>query len=176
MVAPACCHTSLIPPLPFARGIAESVQHGGNLVVAVANSHATNDLQRLQRRRGFGCRTRPLHRELRMRTSLPVNYQFKDLFIPISAHDDLFDGGAEDHLLECGRTVITLPAFSKVITNGRVSVSLFRSNQISLSMRAEKSLFACLILSQFFVPPPFQLARRKPIPSVHSVVLFKGLL
>src|SRR5450631_1313379 len=44
MVAPGCRHTNLIPPLPFARGVAASVQHRGNLVVAVSNSHTTNDL------------------------------------------------------------------------------------------------------------------------------------
>src|SRR5271168_865852 len=117
MVAPGGSYTGLIPPLSFARGIAESVQHGGNLVVAVANGHATNDLKRLHRRRGFGCGTRPLHRELGMRTSLPVNYQLKGLFILISTHNDFFDSGAEDHLLECCRTVVTLPHFSKVITH-----------------------------------------------------------
>src|SRR5215469_4989641 len=141
MVAPGGGHTSLIPSLPFPRGVAEPVQHRGNLVIAMANSHALNDLQRLHRRRGFGCRTRPIHHELRMRTSLPVNYQLKGLFILISAHDDLFDGGAEDHFLECGRTVITLPHFSKVITHRTDPVFLFRGQRISLSIQTGKSLF-----------------------------------
>src|SRR5215813_7654214 len=100
MVAPGCRHASLIPSLPFARRIAASVQHRGNLVITVANSHATNDLQRLHRGASFGCGTRAPHRELRMRTSLPVNYQLKGLFVLVSAHDDVFDGCAEDHLLE----------------------------------------------------------------------------
>src|SRR5215472_12714083 len=145
MVAPSSSHTSLIPSLPFTCGIAESVEHRGNLVVAVPNGHATNDLQRLHRRRGFRCGTRSLHRELRMRISLPVNYQLKGLFILISAHEDLFDGGAEDHLLECGRTVITLPHFSKVITHRTDSVFLFGGQRISLSIQTGKSLFDCLI-------------------------------
>src|SRR5215469_13757451 len=81
MVAPGCRHASLIPSLPFARRIAAPVQHRGNLVITVANSHATNDLQRLQRRASFGCGTRAPHRELGMRTSLPVNYQLKGLFV-----------------------------------------------------------------------------------------------
>src|SRR5262252_5860410 len=79
MVASGRRYAGLIPSHPFAGRIAASVQHRGNLVVAVANSHATNDLQRLHRRSGFGCGTRPLHRELRMRASLPVNHQLKAL-------------------------------------------------------------------------------------------------
>src|SRR5690349_8241305 len=50
MVAPGRCYASLIPSHPFAGRIAASVQHRGNLVVAVANSHATNNLQCLHRR------------------------------------------------------------------------------------------------------------------------------
>src|SRR5271156_6886927 len=73
MVAPGCRHANLIPSLPFARGIAASVQYRGNLVVAVANGHTTDDIQRLHRRGGFRCRTWPLHRKLRMHTSLPVS-------------------------------------------------------------------------------------------------------
>ena len=61
------------------------------MVVAVANGHASNDLKRLHGRRGSGCGTWPLHRELRMRISLPVNYQLKGLFILISAHNDLVE-------------------------------------------------------------------------------------
>src|SRR6201988_1422684 len=126
MVAPGRRHASLIPSHPFARRIAASVQHRGNLVVAVANSHTTNDLQRLHRGGGFGCGTRPLHRELRMRASLPVNHQLKALFILVSAHDDLFYGCAEDHLLECWRTVVALPDLSKVITHRAYSDFFFR--------------------------------------------------
>ena len=126
MVTPGCRHTDLIPPLPFARGIAASVQHRGNLVVAVSNSHTTNDLQRLHGRGRFRCGTRSLHRELRMRTSLPVNHQLKGFFILVSAHNDLFDGGAEDHLLECRGTVVALPDSSKVIAHRTYSDFLFR--------------------------------------------------
>jgi len=63
MVTPGCRYTGLIPPLPFARGIAASVQHRGNLVVAVSNSHATNDLQRLHGRGRFRCGTWSFHPE-----------------------------------------------------------------------------------------------------------------
>src|SRR5436305_14365476 len=84
MVAPGRRHANLIPSHPFAGRIAASVQHRGNLVVAVANSHTTNDLQRLHRRGGFRCGTRPLHRELRMRASLPVNHQLEAPFILVS--------------------------------------------------------------------------------------------
>ena len=84
MVTPGCRYTGLIPPLPFARGIAASVQHRGDLVVAVSNSHATNDLQRLHGRGRFRCGTWSFHRELRMRTSLPVNQQLK-VFLSWSA-------------------------------------------------------------------------------------------
>src|SRR5215469_18046392 len=126
MVAPGCRYARLIPSHPFARGIAASVQHRGNLVVAVVDSHQTNDLQRLHRRGDFRCGTRPLYCELRMRTSLPVNYQLKCLFVLVSAYDDVFDGGAEDHLLECRRTVVTLPHSSKVITHQMYSDFLFR--------------------------------------------------
>src|SRR6266403_3186343 len=90
MVAPGRRHANLIPSHPFAGTIAASVQHRSDLVVAVANSHTTNDLQRLHRRGGFRGGTRPLHRELRMRASLPVYHQLKALFILVSAHDDLF--------------------------------------------------------------------------------------
>src|SRR4029077_16964783 len=117
MVAPGRRHPSLIPPPPFARGIAAAGQNRGNPVVAGAHSPTTNNLQRLYRRGGFRCGARPLDRELRMHTSLPVNYQLKGLFILVSAHDDLFDGCAEDHLLECRRTVVTLPDSRKVITH-----------------------------------------------------------
>src|SRR5271165_4681353 len=106
MVAPGCRHANLIPSLPFARGITASVQYRGNLVVAVANSHTTDDIQRLHRRAGFRCGPWPLHRKLRV-------------------HDDLFDGCAEDHLLECRRTVITLPDFGKAITHRVYSDFLF---------------------------------------------------
>ena len=85
MVTPGCRYTGLIPPLPFARGIAASVQHRGDLVVAVSNSHATNDLQRLHGRGRFRCGTWSFHRELRMRASLPVNHQLKVFFILVSA-------------------------------------------------------------------------------------------
>src|ERR1700732_560548 len=117
MVAPGRRHANLIPSHPFAGRIAASVQHRGNLVVAVANSHTPNDLQRLDRRGGFRCGTRPLHRELCVRASLPVKHQLKGLFVLVSAHDDVFDGCAEDHLLECRRTVVTLPDSSKVIAH-----------------------------------------------------------
>ena len=85
MIAPGCCHTNLIAPLSFARGVAASVQHRGNLVVAVSNSHTTNDLQRLHGRGRFRSGTRSLHRELRKRTSLPVNHQLKGFFLSCSA-------------------------------------------------------------------------------------------
>src|SRR5271165_96599 len=129
MVAPGCRHSSLVPSLPFAGRIPASVQYRGNLVVTVASSHTANDIQRLHRCGGFRCGTRPLHRNLRMHTSLPVNHQLKGLVILVivlgSAHDDLVDGGAEDHLLECRRTVVTLPDFSKAITHRAYSDFLF---------------------------------------------------
>src|SRR5690348_9332323 len=84
MITPGGGHTGRIPSLSFARGMAKSVQYRGNLIIAVANGHATNDLQRLNRRRGFGRGTGPLHRKLRVRSSLPVDYQLKGLFILIS--------------------------------------------------------------------------------------------
>src|SRR5271155_5941954 len=127
MVTPGCRHTNLIPPLPFARGIAASVQHRGDLVVAVSNRHATNDLQRLHGRGRLRCGTWSFHRELRMRASLPVNHQLKVLFILVGAHNDLFDGGAEDHLLKCRRTVVALPDSSKVIAHRTYSDFLFRT-------------------------------------------------
>src|SRR6201981_2326892 len=126
MVAPGRRHAALIPSHPFARRIAAAVQHRGDLVVAIANSHTTNDLQRLHRRGGFRCGTRPLHRELRMHASLPVKHPLKALFILVSAHDDLFYGCAEDHLLECRRTLVTLPDLSKVITHRAYSDFFFR--------------------------------------------------
>src|SRR5579872_4432269 len=117
MVAPGSGHTGLIPSLSLASGIAEPVQHRGNLVVAVADGHPTNDLQRLRRRSSFGRGSWPFHRELSMHSSLPVNYKLEGPVILITAHNDLFDGGAEDHLLECRRAVVALPHFSKVITH-----------------------------------------------------------
>src|SRR6516164_330069 len=126
MVAPGCRHASLIPSLPSARRIAASVQNRGNLIITVANSHATNDLQRLHRRARFGRGTRAPHRELGMRTSLPVNYQLKGFFVLVRAHDDVFDGCAEDHLLEWRRTVVTLPDSSKMIAHRTYSDFVFR--------------------------------------------------
>src|SRR5215469_6079709 len=120
MVAPGCRHASLIPPLAFPGGIAESVQHRGNLVVAVANGHTTNDLQRLRGRGHLRCGTWSLHRELRVRTTLPVNHQLKDFFILVSAHNDLFDGCAEDHFLKYRATVVALPDTSKAIAHRNV--------------------------------------------------------
>src|SRR6516165_5649364 len=58
--------------------------------------------------------------------SLPVNHQLKVFFILVSAHNDLFDGGAEDHLLKCRGTVVALPDSSKVIAHRTYSDSLFR--------------------------------------------------
>src|SRR2546423_14640131 len=80
MVAPGRRHASLIPSHPFARRIAASVQHRGNLVVAVANSHTTNDLERLHRRGGFRCGTRAASTALRMGTPLPRTHTPKALF------------------------------------------------------------------------------------------------
>src|SRR6202049_951631 len=75
MVAPGCRHANLIPSLPFARGIAASAQYRRNLDVAVASSRTTDAVHSLHRRAGFRCGAWPLHRKLRMHTSLPVNYQ-----------------------------------------------------------------------------------------------------
>src|ERR1700740_2394754 len=97
MVTPCWRYTGLIPPLLFPSGIAASVQHRG--------------------RGRFRPGTWSLHRESRMRTSLPVNQQLKVFFILVSAHNDLFDGGAEDHLLKCRGTVVALPDSSKMITH-----------------------------------------------------------
>src|SRR5262252_3149145 len=97
--------------------------------VAMWRAHADRALppvQRLHRRASFRCGTWAPHRELRMRTSLPVNYQLKGLFVLVSAHDDVFDGCAEDHLLECRRTVVTLPDSGKVIAHRTYSDFLFR--------------------------------------------------
>src|SRR2546430_15907866 len=66
MVAPGRRHANLTPSHPFAGRIAASVQHRGNLVIAVANSHTTNDLQRLHRRGGFFLATPPLPLEMRI--------------------------------------------------------------------------------------------------------------
>jgi hypothetical protein len=103
-----------------------AAQHRGDLVVAVSNSHTTNDLQRLHGRGRFRYGTWSFHRELRMRTSPPVNHQLKVFFILVSAPDDLFDGGAEDHLLKCRGTVVALPDSSKVIAHRMYSDFLFR--------------------------------------------------
>src|SRR2546428_10240443 len=74
MVAPGRRHANLMPSHPFTGRIAASVQHRGNLVVAVANSHTTNDLQRLHRRGGFPFGTRPLPPEVRIRASPPDDH------------------------------------------------------------------------------------------------------
>src|SRR3974377_482162 len=126
MVAPGCRHTNLIPPLPFARGVAASVQHRGNLVVAVSNSHTTNDLQPLHGRGRFWTGSRSLHSELRVGSSLPVNHQLKGFFILVRAHNDLFDDCAEDHLLKCRGTVVALPNSSKLIAHRTYSYFLFK--------------------------------------------------
>src|SRR6267142_2208094 len=83
MVASGGGHTSLIPPLAFACRISEAVQHGGYLIIAMSHGHPADDLQRLHRRRGFSRRTRSLHRELGMRTALPMNRELKSLFLQI---------------------------------------------------------------------------------------------
>src|ERR1700731_3763740 len=85
MVAPGRRHANLIPSHPFAGTIAASVQHRSNLVVGVANTQSTNDLQSFHRRGGFRCGTRPLHRELRLRASLPGVHQLKAVSILVSA-------------------------------------------------------------------------------------------
>src|SRR5256885_2069376 len=73
MVAPGSRHANLIPSHPFAGRIAASVQHRGNLVVAVANSHTTNDLQRLRGRGGLFFRDRTLPHDLRVCGLLSLN-------------------------------------------------------------------------------------------------------
>src|SRR6516164_4428307 len=71
-----------------------------------------------------------------MRTSLPVNHQLKVFFILVDAHNDLFDGGAEDHLLKCRGTVVALPDPSKVIAHRTYSDFLFtRSAAAAISAR-----------------------------------------
>src|SRR5437879_1957920 len=110
-------HTSLIPSLAFACRMSESVQHGGYLIIAMAHGHSTNDLERLYRRCAFSRRTRPLHRQLCMRTTLPMNRELQGLFLQIRAHDDLFHYGAEDHFLECGRAVLVLPDLGEVLAH-----------------------------------------------------------
>src|SRR5215471_12790438 len=109
MVASGGGHTSLIPPLAFACRISESVQHRGYLIIAMSHGHSTDDLQRLYWRFVSNRRTRPLHRELRMRTTLPMYRELQSLFLQICAYDDLLYHGAEDHLLECWRTMLVLP-------------------------------------------------------------------
>src|SRR5215813_1437756 len=117
MVTPGGVHTGLIPAFPFAGGIAQAVQYGGNLVIAMANGHPTDNLKCLHRRHGFSCGTGPLYHQLRVRTALPVDYQFKSLSLCICPHNDLFDNRAEDHFLDGRSTVITLPDFSKVLAH-----------------------------------------------------------
>jgi predicted permease len=53
----------------------------------------------------------PLH------AALPVNCELKGLFIRIRTHDNLLHGRAKDHLLECRRTAIAVPAFRKILTH-----------------------------------------------------------
>src|SRR5215469_9253241 len=106
MVTPGGMHTGLIPAFSFASGIAQAVQYGGNLVIAMANGHPTDYLKCLHRRHGFSCGTGPLYRQLRVRTALPVDYKLKNLSLCICSHDDLFDNSAEDHFFEGWGTVI----------------------------------------------------------------------
>src|SRR5271157_2944977 len=106
MVAPGGGHTGLIPPLAFAGRISEPVQYRGYLIIAVAHGHPADDLQRLHRRRGFSRRMRSLHRELCMRTALPMNGELKGLVLQICPYDDFLHDGAEDYLLECWRALI----------------------------------------------------------------------
>src|SRR5437899_8596985 len=51
IIVPGCAHAILIPPLSLSSTVSESVQHGCNLIVPIANRHATNDLYSLHRRR-----------------------------------------------------------------------------------------------------------------------------
>src|SRR5271166_1693638 len=113
MVAPGCSHAGLIPSLPLAGRIAATVQYGGNLVVAEANCHTTNNLQRFHGGCGVRCGTRPVHRKLCVHAPLPMKHQLKRLLILISANNDLFYCRTEDHFLECRGTMTVLPNLRK---------------------------------------------------------------
>src|SRR3974390_598696 len=117
MVASGGGHTSLIPPLAFACRILESVQHGGYLIIAMSHGHSTDDLQRLYWRCVFSRRARPLHRQLCMRTALPMNRELQNLFLQICAYANLLHHSAEDHLLEFGRAVLVLPDLCEVLAH-----------------------------------------------------------
>ncbi len=65
MVFARRCHAVLIPAVSFAGDITQAVQHRRNLVVAVADRHPANHLQRLHRSRGLGRRARTIHLQLR---------------------------------------------------------------------------------------------------------------
>ena len=174
MVTPGCGHPGLIPSLPFAGRIAATVQYRGNLVVAEANCHTTNDLQRFNGGGGVRCGTWPVHRKLCVYASLPMKHQLKGLLILISANDDLFYGRTEDHLLECRGTMTILPNLGKTVTYRTNSLFLFGRQRMALRIQVGKRLLDKLDFFQLLIPPPLQLAGCKPIASINGVVLFKG--
>src|SRR5512133_4114325 len=134
MVSAGGCHTVLVPPLAFSGGVSETVQHGCNLIVAVAKRHAPDDFERLHGCGGLGSRARPIHLKSSMRTAFPMDDEPEGLVFGVSLHDDLFDRRAEDHLFECRRTAITLPQVSKVIAHRTNSYFLFGRHRISRSI------------------------------------------
>ncbi len=122
---PSRGYTVLIPSFPLSRGMSKSVQNGSNLVVTMAYGHPTDDLQRFHGCGHLGRGTRPFHLELSVCTSVPVNSELQSFILLFFAHDDLFYGCAKDHLLECRRTAIASPDFSKVLTHQTNSGFLF---------------------------------------------------
>ena len=111
-----------------------------------------------------------------MRTSVPVNGELQSFVLLFFAHDDLFYGCAKDHLLECRRTAIASPDFSKVLTHQTNPGFLFGRQRIALLIEAGKSLFDGRDLLQLFVPATLQFAGYQTIPGIHLIVLFKRLL
>jgi hypothetical protein len=110
-----------------------------------------------------------------MYASLLMKHRLERLLILTSANDDLFDGRAEDHLLECRGTMTVLPNLSKTVTDRTNSLFLFGRQRMALRIQAGKPLLDYLDFFQLLISPLLQLAGRKAIASVNRVVLLKGL-
>jgi hypothetical protein len=121
VVATGRCHAGLIPPLPLSRPICESVEDRSDLIVAVANRHPANDLQRLHWRCAPVRRARPIHFDLCMGASLPVDRESQRILFRVRMDDDLLDHRAKDLLLEFRRRSTAVPDLSKSLAHRKNS-------------------------------------------------------
>jgi len=78
-----------------------------------------------------------------MRASLPVNHQLKVFFILVSAHNDLFDGGAEDQSGIAATTSVD-PTIIVVIDDNRRYLTALAQQVTKMLIKVRKLIWAAI--------------------------------